>query len=670
MSSVAIYTVKAEPKRGFMPNEIIIGFEDISHQTLSHIEKSGGTVLEQFPALSAVTVKVPSSMENAFIIAMKGKPGVRYVERNIIFEAVDTPNDPYWDYQWGMRIIQADDAWDIYEGSTSVTVAIVDTGIEYTHDDLSDHYIAQGYDWANNDNDPMDDNGHGTHCAGIAAAVTDNGIGVAGVAQVSLMAEKVLGAGGSGYADDVADGIVHAADAGADVISMSLGSYSSSSLIKDACEYAWNKGCIIVAAAGNDNRRRRLYPAAYDTVISVAATNRYDGKASYSNYGSSIELSAPGGDGSAYEDWILSTYLDNWYAWAYGTSMATPHVSGLAALVWSYESSLTNQELREHLRDTSDDLGGSGWDKYFGYGRINAYRALSELGPVDSPPTCTIVDPEDGQIVGGEYRVEVDAADDNEVSMVELAIDSGSWIDITSNFDGTHYYYDWDTTTVSDGSHTLDARANDNAGQATYASQITVTVDNVNDPPVADAGPDQSAYVGDTVNFDGSGSYDPDGTIVEYFWDFGDGTNATGVVVEHAYATDGIYTVNLIVTDDDGATDSDTAEVTVTEAPATETFTFTGTVAPRGENRHTVPISSSGAASMHVRLTWNGWGDLRLRIYDPDGALVAEVDESSWRNKVEEITIENLEAGNWEVAAYSDSRWSSTSYTIEVTVNY
>lgn len=377
--SVAVHVVEAEPEKGFVPNEIIVGFEHISSQILLDIEEAGGDVLELIPSLNAVRVSVPSSMENAFITAMKNKPGVRYVERNVIFKAVHTPNDPYWGDQWGMGIIQADLAWDIYKGSTSVIVAIIDTGIEYTHDDLSGRYVALGYDWVNNDNDPMDDNGHGTHCAGIAAAVMDNGIGVAGVAQVSLMAEKVLGAGGSGTADDVAQGIVHAADAGAEVISISLGGYIPSKVLKDACQYAWNTGCILVGAAGNDNIQSRHYPAAYDTVIAVSATDWYDGKASYSNYGNWIELSAPGGDGADLHDWILSTYLDNWYAWAYGTSMAAPHVSGLAALVWSYESSLTNQELREHLRNTADDLGDAGKDKYYGYGRINAYRALDEL---------------------------------------------------------------------------------------------------------------------------------------------------------------------------------------------------------------------------------------------------------------------------------------------------
>jgi subtilisin family serine protease len=364
----------------FVPGEIIVGLDKISSGALYEIERIGGAILENIVALEAVHVYVPVGMEDAFIENAKSIQGVKYAERNGIYRVAYTPNDPYWSNQWGMRIIQADMAWDIHKGSTSVIVAIVDTGIDYTHNDLSSHYLSLGYDWVNSDNDPKDDHWHGTHCAGIAAAIMDNGVGVVGVAQVSIMAEKVLNAGGSGTWEAVAQGITHAADAGADVISLSLGGTGYSSVVESACTYAWNKGCIIVAAAGNNNSPTLFYPAAYSTVISVAATNINDGKASYSNYGDWIELSAPGGDGSTSE-WIFSTYPNNGYAWAQGTSMACPHVSGLAALVWSYDPNLTNQQLRDHLHNTADDLGTPGKDQYFGYGRINAYRALNELGP-------------------------------------------------------------------------------------------------------------------------------------------------------------------------------------------------------------------------------------------------------------------------------------------------
>ena len=148
------------------------------------------------------------------------------------------PNDTYYSYQWGLPAIKADKAWDIEKGNKSVKIAIVDTGIDYTHEDIASNYVSGGYDWVNGDTDPLDDNGHGTHCAGIAAAVIDNGKGIAGVAQVSIMAEKVLNSYGYGSDWNVARGIVHATKSGANVISMSLGSSSFSRILQKACLYA------------------------------------------------------------------------------------------------------------------------------------------------------------------------------------------------------------------------------------------------------------------------------------------------------------------------------------------------------------------------------------------------------------------------------------------------
>jgi len=485
-SSIPFNPVEAKPENAFKPNELIVGVKEITDQALTEIIANGGTVLELLTPIKAIRVHIGASVENAFVTAIKGKAWVSYVERNAIVKAVYVPSDAYWGSLWGMRNIKADQAWDIHKGLSTVVVAVVDTGVEYTHPDLAAHYMAGGYDWVNTDKDPLDDNGHGTHCAGVAAAVMDNGIGVVGVAQVSVMAEKVLDSTGSGTMADVANGITHAADNGAKVISLSLGAYFPSITLQNACQYAWNRGCILVAAAGNDFTYMPFYPAAYDTVIAVAATNIRDSSASYSNFGDWIELSAPGGDGSYTNEWILSTYKGGGYAWGKGTSMAAPHVSGLAALVWSYKPSLINQELRTHLYNTADDLGYAGKDIYFGYGRINAYRALNELGPIDKPPTCTIIDPVNGQTLSGIHRVLVSATDDHEVAKVELRIDGGTWIDITANYLESHYYYDWYTTSVSEGSHTLIARAIDAAGQTTNSPQITVTVDNQ---------PDKTMYV-------------------------------------------------------------------------------------------------------------------------------------------------------------------------------
>ncbi len=380
LSVASITPGEAKKPEKFVPGEWIIGVESTEAGVLSDIEGSGGLILKQSPAVKAVQVRVHPSKEGKFIGEIRGKKWARYVERNYIYEVTYTPNDPEWNSLWNMQIIQAEEAFNINRGSTSILVAVIDTGIDYTHEDLSGHYIATGYDWVNDDNDPMDDYGHGTRCAGILGAVIDNGLGIAGVAQASIMAEKVLGSDGRGTISNIAQGIIHAADSGAKVISISLGGYYGSSLLRDACEYAWNKGVILVGAAGNNNIENNFYPAGFDTVIAVAATDRFDGKASYSNWGGWIEVSAPGGDGSDYHDRILSTYIGNMYVWGAGTSAATPHVAGLAALVLSYEPGLSNQQIRDHIRSTVDDLGLVGKDDYFGYGRINAFRALDEIG--------------------------------------------------------------------------------------------------------------------------------------------------------------------------------------------------------------------------------------------------------------------------------------------------
>jgi subtilisin family serine protease len=184
------------------------------------------------------------------------------------------------------------------------------------------------------------------------------------------MAEKVLSSNGVGYSSWVARGIAHAADNGAKIISMSLGSWFPSKTIKRACAYAWSKGCLLVAAAGNDGWGRLNYPAKYVTVIAVGAIDSNDHRAWFSNYGWGLELVAPGVD-------ILSTYKGGTYKTLSGTSMACPHVSGVAALVWSYNTSLTNKQVRMILDESAVDLGSPGWDKYYGFGKVDAYRALT-----------------------------------------------------------------------------------------------------------------------------------------------------------------------------------------------------------------------------------------------------------------------------------------------------
>jgi thermitase len=321
-------------------------------------------------------LKVDEKADLAQLIrAFKRSPYVEYAEPNYIAHAFITPNDSYWGSQWGMTKIGAPSAWDISTGSSSVTVAIVDSGVDLFHPDLSGKLVS-GYDFVNDDSEPQDDYGHGTHVAGIAAARTNNNTGVAGLSwQAKIMPVKALNSYGSGGYEDVASGIIYAANNGADIINLSLGGAVPSSVLEDAVEYAHALGCVVVAAAGNNNSQVD-YPAKYPEVIAVAATDSSDQRASFSNYGPQLDVAAPGVS-------IYSTYWWNGstYGWMSGTSQASPHVAGLAALIWSVNPDLSNTQVESIIKQTADDLGAAGRDNNYGFGRINARRALEATAP-------------------------------------------------------------------------------------------------------------------------------------------------------------------------------------------------------------------------------------------------------------------------------------------------
>jgi serine protease len=337
----------------------------------------------------------------AILAQLKNEPGVLYAEQNVIRYAVWTPNDPYYSYQWHMTRIGMEDAWPLATGS-GATVAIIDTGVKQSLEDLASTNFTAGYDFVNGDSDPTDDHGHGSHVAGTVAQSTNNSVGVTGIAyNATIMPLKVLNASGSGSDSDIADAIYWATDNGADIINMSLGSSSSSSTMQNACTYAWNNGVVVVCAAGNSSTSSPFYPAAYTVCISVSAVNYLDQLADYSNYGSTIDICAPGGDsndnnGDGYMDGVLQntfgTSGDGYYFYT-GTSMASPHVAGVAALVKSVDYSLTNSEVRGILESTAEDIGSAGWDQYFGYGLVDAYAAVVEAQsePDITPPVISDV---------------------------------------------------------------------------------------------------------------------------------------------------------------------------------------------------------------------------------------------------------------------------------------
>ncbi len=352
------------------PMNLIVGFRDgIPSDIDENVKAHGAAVVSRNKDINFVVVDPKGRNPDDLMGEMKKHPKAEYVEYDYTATAFLDPNDTYYSNQWGPQDIFAPLAWNITTGSPNVIVAIVDTGVDYTHPDIAPNYCGGGYDFINGDNDSVDDNGHGTHVAGIAAGVTNNGIGIAGISQSCIMAEKVLNSAGSGSYSAVANGIIHAANNGAKVISMSLGGSFSSYTLQNAVNYAWNKGVLIVAAAGNENSGKISYPAAYPNVMAISALDPGDGFAYYSNHGKKIELAAPGTD-------IYSTLMGGGYGYKTGTSMATPFVSGSAALVLSKNGTLTNSQVRKILDNSAVDLGASGRDPYFGYGKVNVYGAL------------------------------------------------------------------------------------------------------------------------------------------------------------------------------------------------------------------------------------------------------------------------------------------------------
>jgi subtilisin len=319
--------------------------------------------------------------------------------------------------------------------------------------DLADNYKG-GYDFVNNDADPKDDNGHGTHVSGTVAAI-DNNIGVIGAApEVNLYALKVLGEDGSGSYSDIISALQWAVDNHMDVASMSLGGLVRLKALEDACDSAYESGVVIVAAAGNEGRRKVSYPAAYNSVIAVTATDDTDTRASFSNYGPQIELAAPGvGINSTlptYKVTLTETYGLN-YGTLRGTSMATPHVTGAVALLLTtsvptdYDTNTNGQwdpaEVRQRLQDTATDLGAAGKDIYYGYGLVNASAAVEATTPEPEGSEMHIgnITMDTGSKTAGINTFTWALATVTVVNStgypVSSAVVSGSWSDLTSDSD-------------------------------------------------------------------------------------------------------------------------------------------------------------------------------------------------------------------------------------------
>ncbi|MCJ7641131.1 MAG: S8 family peptidase [Desulfobacterales bacterium] len=362
----------------YASDRILVKFKPLTHESVKVFVHQwyGGRVIDIIPGLDVHVVQIPEKKIREKLRAYLREPWIEYAEPDFVAHAFLEPNDPDFESQWGPIQIHAPEAWDITTASPEVRIAVCDTGIDQNHADLLGKIVANKNFTSSRSID--DKFGHGTHVAGIAAAVSNNGRGVAGVGfRSSLMNVKVLGDDGSGYYSWVAKGIIWAADHGAKVINLSLGGPAGSGTLQNAVNYAWGKGCVIVAAAGNDGNGNPSYPAYYDNCIAVAATDPNDSKATFSNHGFWVDVAAPGVD-------IYSTLPNHKnqmgprnYGTLSGTSMAAPHVAGVAALVWATDFGTSNAAVRARIEDKADSIGSIGLN--YDIDRLNAFRAVWEL---------------------------------------------------------------------------------------------------------------------------------------------------------------------------------------------------------------------------------------------------------------------------------------------------
>jgi thermitase len=466
----------------------------------------GAEKADEIPQIGLHILKVPEVHQGQVIEALRHHPNIEFAESDDLLPAAALPNDTYYSSEWHLPIIQAPQAWDLTTGSSSVIIAILDSGCDPTHPELVSQFVP-GWNFYDNNADTSDANGHGTAVAGVAAAASNNLLGVASVAgNCRIMPVRVANSYAVSTTSAMANGLAFAADQGARVANISY-DVSSSLTISSAAQYFQTKGGVVVVSAGNTGSVLADPDNVY--MLTVSATDSHDTVASWSTTGSHIDLAAPGTS-------ILTTARGGLYASGTGTSFSAPIVAGVAALVLSANSQLTGARVQQILKQSADDLGAPGWDSYYGYGRINAYKAVlaataQNPAPDLTPPGVVITAPAQSSTVSGTVAIRVNAIDDAAVTKVECYV-GGSLLGCSSVLPAS---FSWDTVGLPNGSYTILARAYDAANNATSTSS-TVPVSNLPPdtapPSVQVTSPSSGATVSGTVSI-GTTTADDTGVV-------------------------------------------------------------------------------------------------------------------------------------------------------------
>lgn len=410
--------------------------------------------------------------EVAMMQALKANRKLKYVELDMAVNPAASVSDPSYSSSWALPKIQAPTAWDSANGS-GITIAILDTGVDGTHPDLAANMVP-GWNIYDNNADTSDVYGHGTSVSGTAAMVANNGAGSAGVAWgAKIMPVRVSSLDGYGYYSTISQGLNWAADHGARVANISYG-VSGSATVQSAAEYFRSKGGVVAVSAGNSGVQEPI--AANDMLLTIAATDSNDARASWSSYGSYVDLAAPGVS-------IYAPTRGGGYAYVSGTSFSSPITAGTIALMMSANTKLTPADVDRILKSTAVDLGTAGYDEYYGSGRIDAAKAVAAarnmIAADTQAPVISITSPTGGQVTG-IVPVDVSYSDNVGVTRAELYVNGNK----VATDDVGPFAFVWDTAAYPDGAYTLSARAYDAAGNVGSSMGVSVNIGNDTVAPV------------------------------------------------------------------------------------------------------------------------------------------------------------------------------------------
>ncbi len=478
---------------------------------------------------------------------------VEFAEPDYVVEPTLQPNDTFFANQWHHNNVNSQQAWDITTGSHTVLVGVCDTGFDVNHPDLGPNLRTDlAFNAHDGSTNIFDANGHGTGSAGTLGAVGNNGIGVAGANwEVDIIPVRIAisDQNSSAYISTMATCIEYAADNGARVVNLSYGGIQYDT-IDAAAQYLRSKNGLLFMSAGNSSQEHS-YPD-FTSFIGVGATDRDDSRASFSSWGNYVDITAPGVD-------IATTYPDDQYVYYSGTSFSSPLTAGIAALMVAANPAITPAEIETGLFSTAVDIGAAGDDNVFGHGLVDAYAAVMYAMNLNNleAPVADIVVSSNSVPFGSSVDFDGSGSTDGDGTIVSYLWDFGDG-NTSASMMATHTY-------AQAGSFQVSLTVTDDDGLSDSAL-TNIQVTNMLPTPVLEISNASSSYdIGESIFFIGSNSTDPDGNIVSYQWEFGNGATSSSMDPEYAYASAGTYTVTLTVTDNAGSANSTDVMVTIVD---------------------------------------------------------------------------------------------------------